>query len=485
MTNCKKMTTKGKPCKNKVYCDSEFCKLHQTKSEPKENKNQEPKPKKKQKKVSSKCNVILGDGSFKLIPKNKKGKPKSKIIKVRMVTTESQTQFLQMMTDKFKKDYTKLQPFYENGLSTDKLIPVNWTGLPPFENDPSPWGVMDVKVETQEQWDWFMNNTKNHKNSDDTYSVWYPDKPQEKNKNKVWTTNSDPIQTRHPIYILSKGRSSISPSRMTWFNLKKLGLNFKVVVETQEYNEYLKTIPENNLIKLPENLCNLGQGGIPVRNFIWEHSQTLGHTHHWIMDDNLGGFYRLHHNTKLPVESGVYFNMIEDFMDKYNNLYITGLGYSSDNPEIDKSRKSVITNSKIYSCILIRNDLDQILDEKWRGKYNEDVDLVLRVLKKGLPTVGFQSFTCKKEKTGGMVGGNSEIYSGTESNKFDGFQKKVDSLLEQHPDVVKQTNERHTDNRPHHQVDYTPFKQNKLILLPQKKWTINNYPTYCLKDKET
>ena len=485
MTNCKKMTTKGKPCKNKVYCDSEFCKLHQTKSEPKENKNQEPKPKKKQKKVSSKCNVILGDGSFKLIPKNKKGKPKSKIIKVRMVTTESQTQFLQMMTDKFKKDYTKLQPFYENGLSTDKLIPVNWTGLPPFENDPSPWGVMDVKVQTQEQWDWFMNNTKNHKNSDDTYSVWYPDKPQEKNKNKVWTTNSDPIQTRHPIYILSKGRSSISPSRMTWWNLKKLGLDFKVVVETQEYDEYLKTIPENNLIKLPENLCNLGQGGIPVRNFIWEHSQTLGHTHHWIMDDNLGGFYRLHHNTKLRVESGVYFNMIEDFMDKYNNLYITGLGYSSDNPEIDKSRKSVITNSKIYSCILIRNDLDQILDEKWRGKYNEDVDLVLRVLKKGLPTVGFQSFTCKKEKTGGMKGGNTEIYSGTESNKFDGFQKKVDSLLEQHPDVVKQTNERHTDNRPHHQVDYTPFKQNKLILLPQKKWTINNYPTYCLKDKET
>ena len=175
--------------------------------------------------------------------------------------------------------------------------------------------------------------------------------------------------------------------------------------------------------------------------------------------------------------------MIEDFMDKYHNLYMTGLGYSSDNPEIDKSRRSVIPNSKIYSCILIRNDLDQILDEKWRGKYNEDVDLVLRVLKKGLPTIGFQSFTCKKEKTGGMTGGNSQIYSGTESNKFDGFQKKFDSLLEQHPDVVKQM-KKHKDGRPHHNVDYKPFKDNKLIILPPKKWTINNYPEFIIKDKK-
>ena len=201
------------------------------------------------------------------------------------------------------------------------------------------------------------------------------------------------------------------------------------------------------------------------------------------MDDNLSGFHRLHHNNKLPVLSGVYFNMIEDFMDKYHNLYITGLGYSSDNPEIDKSRKSVITNSKVYSCILIRNDLDQVLDEKWRGKYNEDVDLVLRVLKKGLPTVGFQSFTCKKEKTGGMTGGNTEIYKGSEKNKFEGFQKKLDSLIEQHPDVVTQTNERHIDNRPHHKVVYKQFKDNKLILLPPKKWTTNTYSPLYLKDK--
>ena len=293
-------------------------------------------------------------------------------------------------------------------------------------------------MQTQEQWDWFMDNTKNHKNSPHTYSVWYPDKPQAAVSGKVWSTEGPPIPTRHPIYIISKGRfdRKIQP-RLTHSHLQKMGLPFKVVVEIAEYEEYLKVIPEKNLIKLPENLCNLGQGGIPARNFCWEHSQSLGHTHHWMMDDNLDGFYRLYHNTKLEVLSGIYFNMIEDTQSKYNNLYLTGLNYSSDNPEIDKTRKGVITNSKIYSCILIRNDLDQILDEKWRGKYNEDVDLILRVLKKGLPTIGFQSFTCKKVKTGGMIGGNGDIYSGTESNKFDGFQKKIDSLIEQHPDCVK------------------------------------------------
>ena len=159
MTNCKKITTKGNPCKNKVFGDTEFCKLHTPVPE-----SESP--------VKSKYTTI-GDGNFEY-------QGTRKVIKIRLVSKESQTQFLQMMTDHFGKDYSDVFIDYENGLSQDKLVPVNWSGLPPFENDPDEWGILMVYVQTQEQWDWFMNNTKNHKPSETKYSCWYPVKPQEK-----------------------------------------------------------------------------------------------------------------------------------------------------------------------------------------------------------------------------------------------------------------------------------------------------------------
>ena len=82
----------------------------------------------------------------------------------------------------------------------------------------------------------------------------------------------------------------------------------------------------------------------------------------------------------------------------------------------------------------------------------------------------------------GLKGGNTdELYKGTDDNKFDGLQNKVDSLMVEHSDVVKVTNKRHTDGRPHHKVNYTPFKSNKLCLLPHKKWTYNTYPELIKK----
>jgi len=334
-----------------------------------------------------------------------------------------------------------------------------------------------VKVENEVQFNWFKDNTRNHSNKS-IFSCWYPQKPQTTMRNKYWGTESHPIPTRHPIYIISKGRHSINPNVMTFKHLTDMGIPFRVVVETQEYDLYVEKsgIPEEKLLKLPKEFCELGQGGIPVRNWVWEHSQSLGATHHWIIDDNINGFYRLHHNCRLPIKTGIFFNMIEDYMDRYNNLYQTGLGYTMDNPEIDKSRKCCLINTKVYSCILIKNDLENILG-RWRGTYNEDVDLSLRILKKGLPTVQFQCFLSNKTKTLGVKGGNTDsIY------KDNGLQKKVDSLIDQHPDVVKQTNKRHTDGRPHHTVDYKPFKKNPLYLLPMKKWTHTTYPEISLKE---
>ena len=39
----------------------------------------------------------------------------------------------------------------------------------------------------------------------------------------------------------------------------------------------------------------------PARNFAWEHSMSQGHDWHWVMDDNLKNFVRLHDNLKIKM----------------------------------------------------------------------------------------------------------------------------------------------------------------------------------------
>ena len=110
------------------------------------------------------------------------------------------------------------------------------------------------------------------------------------------------------------------------------------------------------------------------------------------------------------------------------------------------------TNTRIYSCILVRNDLDH----RWRGRYNEDTDLSIRVLKDGMCTILFNAFLMDKATTMTMSGGNTDsVYADTPDARLAFAQ----SLEKQHPDIVK-TVARY--GRWHHQVDYRPFKGNML-----------------------
>ena len=65
--------------------------------------------------------------------------------------------------------------------------------------------------------------------------------------------------------------------------------------------------------------------------------------------------------------------------------------------------------------------------------------------------------SCKKKTvTMRMKGGNTdELYAGV------GRRLMTESLIRQHPDVVRPT---HRFGHIHHMVDYRPFKKNKLIL---------------------
>ena len=114
-------------------------------------------------------------------------------------------------------------------------------------------------------------------------------------------------------------------------------------------------------------------------------------------------------------------------------------------------RTAIILNSRVYSCILNKH----IDGFRWRGKYNEDTDLSIRLLKAGYATMTFQNILCGKQSTLSVKGGNTDAFHKSET----GFTDKAKSLKEQHPEITKIVIKY---KRPHHQVNYNGFKNNEL-----------------------
>lgn len=280
------------------------------------------------------------------------------------------------------------------------------------------------------------------------------------------------MKPRYTIYIISKGRWE---SRLTVKSLEQMNVPYTIVVEPQEFDRYAAVIDEKKILVTP--FSNLGQGSIPVRNFVWEDALNKygKDSRHWILDDNIDGFGRLNYNLKLRVRTGSTFRAIEDWVDRYENIGIAGMEY-----DYFITRKSVFPplrlNTRIYSCILLKNDLPY----RWRGKYNEDTDLSLRALKDGWCTALFIAFYCYKTPTLLMSGGNTDtIY-----NTGDKRKEFAESLKEQHPDCVQVV---WRYNRWHHDVDYSRFKNNKLKMKDGLaiKPEIDNYGMVLIQDSNT
>lgn len=256
---------------------------------------------------------------------------------------------------------------------------------------------------------------------------------------------------KYPIYIVSKGRWE---SRLTSKALEKMNCPYHIVVEPQEYEAYARVIDPKKILTLP--FSNLGQGSIPARNWIWEHAISTGAERHWILDDNIRNFNRIYKNKKIRVADDVCFQVVEDFADRYTNVALTGLQYSMFVVTSSSYRIPFTLNTRIYSCILIKNDLPY----RWRGRYNEDTDLSLRALKDGWCTVLHRSFTCHKMATLSMKGGNMEsLYK----DAYGGRLEMAKSLQRQHPDIVTI---KWKWGRWQYSVDYSKFKYNKLKLKP-------------------
>jgi len=316
-----------------------------------------------------------------------------------------------------------------------------WKNMPTFfQKNLRPFVSVRIYFTSKRDVEFFTSKTGQSINERTKY-IHFPKSQNEDLKSKI-CIGGYILPPKYPIYIISKGRWE---SRLTSKALEKMGVPYYIVIEPQEYDQYAAVIAPEKILVLP--FSNLGQGSIPARNWVWEHSISIGAKRHWILDDNIRDFYRLHENIKWRIYCPNVFRAIEHFVDRYQNIGLAGMHY-----EMFIHRRGECPpfqlNTRIYSCILIRNDLPH----RWRGKYNEDTDLSLRVLKDGECTILFNTFLCDKMATMQMKGGNTKEVYGDTDNRIE----FAESLKKQHPELVKVTKK---FGRWHHHVDYSIFKQ--------------------------
>ena len=343
---------------------------------------------------------------------------------------------------------------------------LHWLDMPEFnqENEPDPEITATFKFRNEADYQHFKELLKLHVYDGakfiDGYQEhkrkqsWYPLK--EVRSNYVMKS-TDPQQPKYPIYIVSKGRFTNNPTSQT---LERLKVPYHMVVEQSEYEQYCKLVGEDKVLILPQHYKDdydtfwvdddprVGPG--PARNFAWDHSMESGHKRHWVMDDNIEWMKRLNRNQRIRFSDGTCFTIMENFVDRYTNVVIAGPQYNTFCHE-NEYVPPFLKNRRIYSCLLIDNSIPY----RWRGRYNEDTDICLRVLKDGLCTIQFHAVLQDKMSTQKLKGGNTQ-----EFYEQDGTLLKSKMLEEMHPDVAKVT---WRFNRWHHWVDYKPFERNKLI----------------------
>ena len=348
--------------------------------------------------------------------------------------------------------------------------------------------------------------------TDKTKSIWHPKPDRVPNFNLRWVEDGERTNPQYPVYIISKGRAD---SMITSKSLRRMEVSHYIAIEPQDLADYEQALINFDLkdfvtlLVLP--FSNHGDGPGRARNWCWDHSIELGAKRHWVLDDNIFDFYRLHNNKRIRVESGAIFRAAEDFVDRYENVPVSGFQYRFFIAP-DSEYPAFVKNTRIYSTLLIENTCPH----RWRGRYNEDTDLSLQVLKdpRGYCTIQFNAFLQGKAATQTVSGGNTAEFYHAESVDEDGNTIKTTDtkdmkwnegvnatgtvnksqwLKEMHPDGPT-----HPGGSPlvevvwkykrwHHYVDYSRFKNTEKNRLKRTQSGVtpnrtNNYGMKLIED---
>ncbi len=367
--------------------------------------------------------------------------------------------------------------------NTDDFYERHWIDMPPFENEEKlPFAEFIVSfpnVDSHKAWLKLTGETGS--------SFWFSEAEENETRDvekQIWIGRKPTNRPQYPVYIISKGRAKYGP--LTAKVLQRLGIPFYLMVEPHEYNKY-RTLCDWAKDVLVIGDSNHGMGPGRARNACWDHAKhVLKSKRHWVLDDNIADFYRLHQNKRIRVGDGTIFRAAENFVDRYENVAVAGFAYTFFHVATSKQYPFKL-NTRIYSCLLIDNDCPY----RWRGRYNEDTILSLDVLKDvnknkthgdlneknkdgtyknsrrdRLTTVEFVSFLQAKLNTQVQKGGNTAAFYGKE-----GTAPKSMMLAETHPDVA--TN-KEMFSRAHHKANYEVFRNNWLIRTEKRKATLKS-----------
>ena len=260
---------------------------------------------------------------------------------------------------------------------------------------------------------------------------------------------------RHPVYIPTRGRPE---KQLTARALLRLGIRPRLVVEDAEHDAYAAANPDCDVLVWPQSYMDDYERTPELdphpttgaaHNFAWDHSRDEGHTHHWIVDDNIIRFYVRRNAVGMVVGDQVPFIWHEDFMDRWANL----AGMCLAMRPFMRAGRSLYTNTRLYCATIYRNDLHEY-GIRWRRGLNDDTIVSLDILKTrywctaesrilGIHKIG-------TSRGGRLKGGMTDFYANG------GFIRKSAELVRCHPDCAR-TEVRF--NRIHHVVDFSQFTQ--------------------------
>jgi|TARA_B110000908_G_C10257923_1_gene456928 hypothetical protein len=223
---------------------------------------------------------------------------------------------------------------------------------------------------------------------------------------------------KFPMYIPSKARSDL---KLTTKALADVGIQFYVVVEPQDYDDYLNHYDASQLVKMDENDQGIGY----VRNACKQHSISIGAEYHWQLDDNIKDFRVRENNKNVVKDTRNVLSATEHLVTRFDNIGIASLSHVM----FAFARNTHLTiNRQAYSCVLVNNKLDI----NYRNDCIEDTDYSLQVLDSGYCTILFNRLLMSKAATGQHKGGNTEaVHAG------DGRLKRSKALQKYWPGAFK------------------------------------------------
>jgi hypothetical protein len=347
------------------------------------------------------------------------------------------------------KDYQGTEIFKKKSALVNNYTTWKWR-----EDKPYSFCIFHLTPEKVIEW-----SDKLEKKINKTRSIWFPLREMRNYRSTTYTTISNSGDNQYPIYIVSKGRWQPQRSKTANY-LTKMKIHFNIVVEKEQYDNYLENmdakycrvliIPQKYFDEYETNdpegdAINKSKGSGCARNFAWNHSKRCGYKKHWVMDDNIHCFYTFYNNRKLRVYDKGWFKMFEDFSDGFENVKMSGPNYVFFCSE-SQVYAPYVNNTRIYSCNLISNDLPC----RWRGRYNEDTLLSLDILSLGYDTLLTNFLIQDKASTMTVKGGNcDEIYK-------DGTKKKSEIMVREYPKISKLV---WKFKRWHHEINYKVFER--------------------------